>query len=112
MSSRNSVSIADPLIPSPRTENGKWLILAAVLVVLTVSTVAQAQVTKPGIFNGADAVPSDKSLAGFLGDRVLEKFQAIWPDPPESVAMLLDILKGSQLGPGEGWFKKATSQTR
>ena len=26
--------------------------------------------------------------------------------------MLLDILKGSQLGPGEGWFKKAVVQLR
>ena len=26
--------------------------------------------------------------------------------------MLFDILKGSQLGPGDGWFKKAVAQTR
>ena len=26
--------------------------------------------------------------------------------------MLVDILQGSQLGPGEGWFKKAVTQTR
>ena len=34
------------------------------------------------------------------------------PDQPEWVGMLVDILKGSQLGPGEGWFKTAVSQTR
>lgn len=34
------------------------------------------------------------------------------PDPPEWAAMLVDILKGSQLGPGEGWFKTAVAQTR
>jgi Ca2+-binding EF-hand superfamily protein len=41
--------------------------------------------------------------------EVLEKS---WPDHPEWVAMLVDILQGSQLGPGEGWFKKAVAQTR
>jgi thiol-disulfide isomerase/thioredoxin len=41
--------------------------------------------------------------------EVLEK---AWPDHPEWVAMLVDILSGSQLGPGEGWFKKAVAQTR
>jgi thiol-disulfide isomerase/thioredoxin/Ca2+-binding EF-hand superfamily protein len=41
--------------------------------------------------------------------EVLEK---AWPDHPEWVAMLVDILQGSQLGPGEGWFKKAVAETR
>ena len=41
--------------------------------------------------------------------EVLEK---AWPDHPEWVAMLVDILQGSQLGPGDGWFKKAVAQTR
>ena len=38
--------------------------------------------------------------------------QAVWPDPPEAVAMFLDILRGSRLGPGEGWFKKGVAQIR
>jgi thiol-disulfide isomerase/thioredoxin len=41
--------------------------------------------------------------------EVLEK---AWPAHPEWVAMLVDILQGSQLGPGEGWFKKAVAQAR
>jgi hypothetical protein len=45
-------------------------------------------------------------------DHLLGRVQATWPDSPEWVAMLIDILKGSQLGPGEGWFKKAVAQTR
>ncbi len=45
-------------------------------------------------------------------DRLLGQVQAAWPDPPEWAAMLIDILKGSQLGPGDGWFKKAVAQTR
>ncbi len=35
-----------------------------------------------------------------------------WPDHPEWLAMLVDILRGSQLGPGEGWFKKGVAHTR
>jgi hypothetical protein len=45
-------------------------------------------------------------------DRLLGQVQAMWPDPPEWAAMLIDILKGSQLGPGDGWFRKAVAQTR
>jgi len=33
-------------------------------------------------------------------------------DPPEWLAMLVDILKGSQLGPGDGWFRAAVAKTR
>ena len=43
------------------------------------------------------------------GARILE---VSWPDRPEWVAMLADILQGSQLGPGDGWFRKAVAQTR
>jgi alkylhydroperoxidase family enzyme len=35
-----------------------------------------------------------------------------WPEHPEWVTMLVDILQGSQLGPGDGWFRKAVAQTR
>ena len=34
------------------------------------------------------------------------------PDRPEWADMLADILQGSQLGPGEGWFRTAVAQTR
>jgi Iodothyronine deiodinase/EF hand len=47
-----------------------------------------------------------------VSDHMLDQLQAMWPDPPEWGAMLIDILRGSQLGPGEGWFKKAVAQTR
>src|SRR5690349_14082388 len=63
--------------------------------------------------------PSAGRLAGRVGglvqgevNRRLKQVRAAWPDPPEWAAMLLDILEGSQLGPGEGWFKKAVAQTR
>jgi hypothetical protein len=35
-----------------------------------------------------------------------------YPDRPEWVDMLVDILQGSQLGPGDGWFRRAVAQTR
>ncbi|WP_422923499.1 deiodinase family protein [Singulisphaera sp. PoT] len=44
--------------------------------------------------------------------RPLDRLEAVWPDQPEWVAMLVDILSGSQLGPGDGWFRKAVAQTR
>jgi len=44
--------------------------------------------------------------------RLGQGIEAAWPNAPESVAMLSAILQGSQLGPGEGWFKKAVAQTR
>jgi len=44
--------------------------------------------------------------------RATAVLERIWPDHPEWVAMLADILQGSQLGPGEGWFKKGVARTR
>ncbi len=35
-----------------------------------------------------------------------------YPDRPEWVDMLADILQGSQLGPNDGWFRRAKAQTR
>jgi alkyl hydroperoxide reductase subunit AhpC len=54
----------------------------------------------------ADDPPSKPKL------KPIEVLERTWPDHPEWVAMLVDILGGSQLGPGEGWFKKAVAQTR
>ncbi len=44
--------------------------------------------------------------------KTVEILEKAWPDHTEWVAMLVDILQGSQLGPGDGWFKKAVAQTR
>ncbi len=35
-----------------------------------------------------------------------------YPDRPEWMDMLVDILQGSQLGPNDGWFRRALAQTR
>jgi hypothetical protein len=44
--------------------------------------------------------------------RALDVLEKVWPAHPESVAMLVDILQGSRLGPTDGWFRKAISKTR
>ncbi|WZO99282.1 deiodinase family protein [Isosphaeraceae bacterium EP7] len=35
-----------------------------------------------------------------------------YPDRPEWLDMLTDILQGSQLGPEDGWFRRAVAQTK
>jgi hypothetical protein len=45
-------------------------------------------------------------------EAVRQALQESWPDRPEWLDMLLDILNGSQLGPGEGWFRTAVARTR
>ncbi len=35
-----------------------------------------------------------------------------WPGHPEWLAMLVDILGGSQLGPNDGWFRTAVAHSR
>jgi thiol-disulfide isomerase/thioredoxin len=90
---------------------GLWLWRAAAVcaIIPTVSTQAQETAKRAAERRpGATA----KNLADELGKRALDKFQAVWPDPPESVAMFIDILRGSQLGPTDGWFKTAVTQTR
>ena len=41
-----------------------------------------------------------------------EVLAGVWPGAPEWSLMLADILGGSQLGPGDGWFRTATARTR
>ncbi len=35
-----------------------------------------------------------------------------WPERPEWLDMYTDILQGSQLGPNDGWFRRAKAQSR
>ena len=44
--------------------------------------------------------------------RPLEVVEKVWPGHPEWFAMFVDILQGSQLGPTDGWFRKAKTQSR
>ncbi|MDR3634437.1 MAG: deiodinase family protein [Isosphaeraceae bacterium] len=43
---------------------------------------------------------------------VARALEESWPERPEWVDMLTDILQGSQLGPNDGWFRRAVAQTR
>jgi hypothetical protein len=86
-------------------------VLAATMLSIVPVGVVRAQKSGPGVSDGPPPAPA-KGLGERVGDRLAQAFQAAWPDPPEWVAMLVDILEGSQLGPGDGWFKKAVAQTR
>jgi thiol-disulfide isomerase/thioredoxin len=52
----------------------------------------------------APAEPDRQAVARALDES--------WPERPEWVDMLADILQGSQLGPHDGWFRRAVAQTR
>src|SRR4051794_27276978 len=43
---------------------------------------------------------------------VARALEESYPDRPEWLDMLADILQGSQLGPNDGWFRRAVAQTR
>jgi Iodothyronine deiodinase/EF hand len=79
-------------------------VAAIALVGLMLASAARADEppaqTKPG------RAPAPRTL------RATDVLEKVWPSHPEWVAMLADILQGSRLGPGEGWFKKAVAQTR
>ena len=68
------------------------------------------------VFAGASfaADPPTKSptAASPPGRRAIDQLENAWPGHPEWLAMLVDILEGSQLGPDDGWFRKAKAQTR
>jgi hypothetical protein len=44
--------------------------------------------------------------------EVARALEESWPDRPEWVDMLADILQGSSMGPNSGWFRTAVTQTR
>lgn len=59
-------------------------------------------------------LPASLSLAGPDGfdPEVAKALQESWPDHPEWVDMLSDILQGAPMGPNFGWFRTAVTQTR
>jgi hypothetical protein len=61
----------------------------------------------------ADEVkPSAPAAAASPGDDLARALAEAWPDRPEWLDMYTDILQGSQLGPNDGWFRRAKAQTR
>ena len=96
-----------------RSKSAWFAVLAMAVLAIAPARALQAQPAPPEAGDRSGPPPATaRSLAAQAGDRLVEKFQAAWPDHPEWVAMFVDILKGSQLGPGDGWFKKAVAQTR
>lgn len=66
--------------------------------------------TKP-----ADDVPSTEEAQEPLtpeAEQAVAELRAAFPADSEPIAMLDDILKGSHLGPEDGWFKLALAQNR
>ena len=57
----------------------------------------------------AQAPPDPDAAAKLAIARALDES---YPDRPEWVDMLADILQGSQLGTNDGWFRRAVAQTR
>lgn len=51
-----------------------------------------------------DAKPKEKTNVAVLAEA--------WPERPEWLDMYVDILEGSQLGPSDGWFRRAVAQVR
>jgi hypothetical protein len=98
-----------------RLRHTPWRLLVVAVLIIAPARFVQAQPARPEARPGPSSSPPAepaKSLGERVGDRVGQALRAAWPDPPEWVAMLGDILQGSQLGPGDGWFKKAVAQTR
>jgi hypothetical protein len=73
--------------------------LACALGLATLAVPAVAQEPNPGA-----AEAERRAVTRALDDS--------WPERPEWVDMLTDILEGSQLGPNDGWFRRAVAQTR
>jgi Iodothyronine deiodinase len=59
-----------------------------------------------------DPKPYAVKLEQSSGESVTRALDDSWPARPEWVDMLTDILQGSQLGPNDGWFRRAVAQTR
>src|SRR3954453_19478823 len=69
----------------------------------------------PGSVRADDPQPQPArgpSGASAPGDVVAKALAEAWPDRPEWLDMYTDILGGSQLGPNDGWFRRAVAQTR
>lgn len=81
------------------------LVLGVAFLIVTQSGSVRADEPKP---------PTSRSpnSAAAPGENVAKALADAWPDRPEWLDMYTDILNGSQLGPNDGWFRRAVSQTR
>ncbi len=79
---------------------GQSLPALACAVLLTGPVTARGDDPKPSASPGEPATDPARVLA------------EAWPERPEWLDMYTDILQGSQLGPNDGWFRRAVAQTR
>lgn len=97
-----------------RSLKNRWV--AAVLCSAgLVSHMTAAEKAAPGIPQGSASLPAEQNAddpTAVAGELLEKHLSEQWEEHPEWLAMYADILQGSRLGPGEGWFKKAVSQTR
>lgn len=94
---------------SLRTRFPAYTIAVSLLISMASGSRAGAQSPPPPAGNPAGQPPGN---ADKESDRVLEALAEAWPDRPEWLDMFTDILGGSQLGPNDGWFRRAVSATR
>jgi thiol-disulfide isomerase/thioredoxin len=73
------------------------------VIAATLAASGRADAQEPGSPANADEA-NRQAIARALAES--------YPDRPEWVDMLADILQGSQLGPNDGWFRRAVAQTR
>lgn len=65
-----------------------------------------------GIVSNPPARADERGTAPAEAPRAVAVLEVVWPHHPEWLAMLVDILQGSQLGPEDGWFRRAVAQSR
>src|SRR5262245_37568432 len=58
------------------------------------------------------ARPPAPAPSGTFDPEVTQALNESWPDHPEWVDMLTDILNDAPMGPQYGWFRTAVTQTR
>ncbi len=74
--------------------------------------IAVALATMAGSARADDAKPAPSPENPRPGEVLTEAVSKAWPDRPEWLDMFADILRGSQLGPEDGWFRRAVAQSR
>ena len=89
----------------------KWM-LPATLAAVVAGGGAAADDGPPQAPSARPAQSQPMPIPEGVDPEVARALRESWPDRPEWVDMLADILQGSQLGPYDGWFRTAVTRTR
>jgi len=93
----------------------KRLLIAVLIAVGSLHSISAAEKTESESAKGEGNLSnrqSEEDPTGLAGELLEKHLNEEWGEHPEWLAMYADILQGSRLGPGEGWFKKGVSKTR